>query len=93
MQYDLTILAVPLVLLAYDYSQFGFRKNELLFTTLIWFLPVVSWPLMRFTAIQICPLVLVFQLIVIILRVKREKEETLFVQPNQLSVDKESRPQ
>lgn len=93
MQYDLMILAVPLVLLAYDYSQFGFRKKELLFTTLIWFLPVISWPLMRFTAIQICPLVLVFQLIVIILRVKREKEENLFVQPNQLSVDKESRPQ
>jgi len=93
MQYDLMILAVPLVLLAYEYSQFGFRKNELLFTTLIWFLPVVSWPLMRFTAIQICPLVLVFQLIVIILRVKREKEETLLAQPNQLSVDKESHPQ
>ena len=93
MQYDLMILAVPLVLLAYDYSQFGFRKNDLLFTTLIWFLPVISWPLMRFTAIQICPLVLAFQLIVIILRVKREKEETLFAQPNQLSVDKESRPQ
>lgn len=93
MQYDLMILAVPLVLLAYEYSQFGFRKKELLFTTLIWFLPVISWPLMRFTAIQICPLVLVSQLIVIILRVKREKEETLFVQPNQLSVDKESRPQ
>ena len=93
MQYDLMILAVPLVLLAYDYSQFGFRKKELLFTTLIWFLPVISWPLMRFTAIQICPLVLVSQLIVNILRVKREKEETLLAQPNQLSVDKESRPQ
>ncbi|GEM_PF-1990425 len=93
MQYDLMILAVPLVLLAYEYSQFGFRKKELLFTTLVWFLPVISWPLMRFTAIQICPLVLAFQLIVIILRVKREKEETLLAQPNQLSVDKESRPQ
>lgn len=93
MQYDLMILAVPLVLLAYDLMKYGSQKIEPLTTALVWFLPLICWPLMRYTTIQICPLVLAFQMILIVLRVKREKEETRLVQPYQLSVDKESLPQ
>ncbi|HWQ97791.1 MAG TPA: glycosyltransferase family 87 protein [Clostridia bacterium] len=83
MQYDLMILAVPLVLLAYDYSKSGFRKNELIITTLVWFLPVISWPLMRNTGIQICPLLLAFQILMIFKRVKRENTLPAILLPAQ----------
>lgn len=74
MQYDLMILAVPLVLMVYDLIQYGSRKIESTTVALVWFLPLICWPLMRYTSIQICPLVLAFQMIMIVLRVKREKE-------------------
>jgi len=94
MQYDLMILAVPLVLLAYDYSKSGFRKNELLVTTLLWFLPVISWPLMRNAGIQVCPLLLAFQIVMILQRVKREQELPALEQsPQIIPVDNSIRPQ
>jgi len=92
-QYDLVLLSLPLILLSYEYLENGYRKLELILLALLWLLPALCWPLVRATNLQICPLVLVFQLIVIILRVKREKEKTLLAQPYQLSVDKENRPQ
>jgi len=96
MQYDLMILAVPLVLLAYDYSKSGYRKNELLFTTLVWFMPVISWPLMRNAGIQVCPLLLAFQIVMILQRVNRENMLPSIQQPEHqtnLPVDNAARPQ
>jgi len=73
MQYDLMILALPLVLLVYDFFENGCSKTEIGLTALLWLLPLINWPLVLATHVQICPPVLIAIAVMILLRVKRDK--------------------
>ena len=72
-QYDLVLLALPLILLAYEYLENGYRKLELILLALLWLMPALSWPFVKVTHLQICPLVLIAEMTLVILRVRREK--------------------
>ena len=78
MQYDLAILALPLVLLVYDFFENGCSKTELVLTALLWLLPLFNWPTVIFTGVQLSPVVLIAVSVMILLRVKRaEKNQPL----------------
>lgn len=72
MQYDLMILSIPLILLTYDCLQYGFRSYEIAILALLWFMPLVNWPLVSLTAVQICPFVLFAALTMTFLRVRNK---------------------
>ncbi len=74
MQYDLVILALPLILLSYEVLQSGCRKYESALLLLLWLMPAVNWPLVYNTGVQLCPLVLAALLVLVILRVKKEAQ-------------------
>ncbi len=75
MQYDLMILAVPVILLAYEFLEKGAGKIEFGMLQLLFLLPMLNWPLVNFTHVQICPLVMIALMILILLRVKRERSQ------------------
>ncbi|NTU77735.1 MAG: hypothetical protein HGA90_08005 [Alphaproteobacteria bacterium] len=79
LQYDLAILAVPLVLLVYDFFEHGCSKTELVLTALLWMLPMINWPTVIFTSVQLSPVVLIAVSVMILLRVKRQ-DKTLPLQ-------------
>ena len=70
MQYDLMILSIPLILLSYDCILYGYRTYEIAIVTSLWFMPLINWPLVMFTKIQICPFIIFAVLVMVILRVK-----------------------
>ena len=70
LQYDLMILSIPLILLSYDCIQYGHRPYEIAIVTSLWFMPLISWPLVIFTKIQICPFIIFAVLAMVVLRVK-----------------------
>ena len=74
MQYDLVLLGIPLVLLAYDCFENGYRKAEMGLLALLWIMPGINWPIVQLTYIQICPFVLIAVVLMILLRVKRERK-------------------
>lgn len=74
LQYDLAILALPLVLLVYDFFEHGCSKTELVLTALLWMLPMINWPTVIFTSVQLSPVVLIAVSVMILLRVKREQK-------------------
>jgi hypothetical protein len=74
LQYDLAILALPLVLLVYDFFENGCSKTELVLTALLWLLPLFNWPVVIFTGVQLSPLVLIAVSVMILLRVRRENK-------------------
>ncbi|MBA4347625.1 MAG: hypothetical protein C0413_02095 [Clostridiales bacterium] len=71
MQYDLVILALALLLLVYDFSKHGYTKTEAVMAALLWLMPLINSPLVIFTKIQICPIVLVAEMAMVIVRGKR----------------------
>ena len=72
MQYDLAILGLALVLLVYDLLEYGNRKIEIAMVALLWFMPLVNSSIALFTMVQICPPVLMAEMVMIVLRIKRE---------------------
>jgi hypothetical protein len=80
-QYDLVLLALSLILLSYEYLENGYRKLELILLALLWLMPALSWPLVKVTHLQICPLVLIAEMTLVILRVRREKAISVMQQP------------
>lgn len=83
-QYDLVILSIPLVLLSYDLLEHGYRRHELALLFLLWILPLVNWPLVAFTGIQISPFVLVVVLAMVCMRVINDKRSADFQKQRQL---------
>ena len=81
-QYDLVLLGLPLILLAYEYLENGYRKLELILLALLWLLPALSWPLVKVTHLQICPLVLIAEMTHVILRIRLEKAIPMMQQPH-----------
>ena len=71
-QYDLMVLSIPLVLIAYDFLEYGYRPCELLILITLWLLPLVNWPFVLLTGIQICPFILMIVMIMLSLRVKNQ---------------------
>lgn len=82
MQYDLVILAIPLVLLVYDLLENGSSKFEWFMVALLWLLPLFNWPLVIFTRIQICPIMVIAEMAMIVLRVKRKSKNPALQLPN-----------
>lgn len=83
-QYDLVILSIPLILLFYDLLEHGCRRHELALLSLLWILPLVNWPLVAFTGIQISPFVLVVILAMVYMRVLNDKRSADFQKQRQL---------
>lgn len=72
MQYDLVILGLALVLLIYDFSVNGYTKLEGVMAALLWLMPLINSPVVLFTKIQLCPIVLIVEMVMIIKRINRE---------------------
>ncbi len=68
-QYDLMILSIPCVLLAYDFFQHGYFLYEIILLGVLWCMPLINWPLVAFTGIQINPIVLFLVLTLVYFRV------------------------
>jgi len=71
MQYDLMILSIPLILLFYDFMEHGYRPYEIAILMSLWFMPLVNWPLVILTKIQICPFILFAVLAMAVIRTKK----------------------
>ncbi|MBP1762945.1 MAG: hypothetical protein H6Q65_3 [Firmicutes bacterium] len=67
-QYDLAIIALPFVLYTYEGITLGWLKGEKVALALLWIMPLLNWPLVMYTRIQIAPLVI---LAVFILAMRR----------------------
>lgn len=74
-QYDLMVLAVPLVLLAFDFISNGCKAYERVLLYILWMMPMVNWPIAEFTGIQIAPFVLILTLSMMIYRVKTDNRK------------------
>lgn len=70
-QYDLMILAIPLILLAYDCFERGHQSWEIAILIALWIMPLINWPLTALTGIQICPFVVLVTLLMTMLRAKQ----------------------
>ena len=91
MQYDLMILAVPIILLAYEFLEKGASKIEFALLELLFLLPILNWPLVIYTRVQICPLVMIATMILILLRAKRERSQPgVIAQPIDLNPNNHS---
>ncbi len=71
LQYDLVILVIPLVLLAYDCFTRGYRLYELVILVLLFVFPLLNQALATSFQIQICPIILAAVLYMITRRVKK----------------------
>ena len=80
MQYDLMILAVPLILLVYDLLERGSTKLERATLIFLWLLPLINWPLAILTAVQFAPIVIIALAVMVVLRVKKENHSVLIAQ-------------
>jgi hypothetical protein len=72
-QYDLMILAIPLVLLCYDFLENGYRPFELVLLGLLWVMPILNEPLLFVFRQHVCPFVLTAEMILVALRVRKER--------------------
>lgn len=80
MQYDLVILALPLLLLLYDLIENGYTKADAAMIFLLWLFPLINSPLVIATNIQICPLALIAEMVFVILRMNRVKKTSVIQQ-------------
>jgi len=74
LQYDLMILSIPLVLLSYDYIEYGRRPIDFLLLLAFWMTPLLDWLLVRWTDVHICPFILMALILSVVMRVKRQFE-------------------
>ena len=74
-QYDLMILCIPLILLAYDCLENGYHVVELFILFALWMMPLINWPIVYFTGVQISPFVLLIVMAMTILRVKQSQKD------------------
>jgi len=70
-QYDLMLLSIPFILLSYDFLEYGNRPYEIAVLGALWLMPMINWPLVILTRVQICPFVLMTVLAMVIIRVKK----------------------
>lgn len=73
MQYDLVILGLALVLLIYDFIIYGYTKLEAVMAALLWLMPLINSPVVLFTGIQLCPIVLVAEMVMVGKRILRQE--------------------
>jgi hypothetical protein len=71
LQYDLSVLSIPFVLLSYDLFVHGYKKHEIVLALMLWAMPLVSWTLASYIPVQICPIVLAATMILIFSRAER----------------------
>jgi hypothetical protein len=76
LQYDLSVLLIPFVLLSYDLFVRGSKNYEIILVLILWAMPLVSWMLVSYTPVQICPIVLTAGLIITFLRAKRGQNKS-----------------
>ena len=74
-QYDLMILSIPLILLSYDCLENGYHVVELFILFALWMMPLINWPIVYFTGVQISPIVLLIVMAMTILRVKQSQKD------------------
>jgi hypothetical protein len=65
MQYDLVILGLALVMLIYDFITYGYTKLEAVMAAILWMMPLINSPVVLFTGIQLCPIVLVAEMVMV----------------------------
>jgi len=73
MQYDLVILGLALVLMIYDFSLKAYTKVEGVMAALLWLMPLINSPVVLFTHIQLCPVVLIAEMVMVIKRILRQE--------------------
>ena len=78
LQYDLSMLVIPLVLLAYDFARNGFRLRELIILELLFLMPLFNMSLVRTTGIQACPLILIVVLMMTFKRANADHKQRQF---------------
>lgn len=71
LQYDLMILSIPLVLLAYDCMEYGSRPVDFLMLFVLWAIPTLDLVSIRLATFHICPFILMALIIWVIARIKR----------------------
>lgn len=71
LQYDLMILSIPLVLLAYDCIEYGSRPADFLLLFVLWTIPILDLVSIRLANFHICPFILMTLIIWVIARIKR----------------------
>jgi len=76
LQYDLMILSIPLVLLAYDCMEHGSRPIDVFLLLIFWIAPLLDWMLYNATDNHILPFILIASLIWVIVRIKNASLET-----------------
>jgi len=76
LQYDLMILSIPLVLLAYDCMEYRSRPVDVLLLLIFWGSPLLDWILVNPTDIHILPFILMASFIWVIVRIKNASLET-----------------
>lgn len=69
-QYDLMILCIPFVLIAYDFLENGCRKYELIILASLWMAVLLNMFIVIFTRIQILPYVVILNIAMAAVRVK-----------------------
>lgn len=72
-QYDLMVMSIAFVLMAYDFLEYGCRKHELIILVSLWVTVYVNMIVVNFTSVQICPFIVMANMLMIFLKVKREK--------------------
>ncbi len=82
LQYDLSILVIPLVLLAYDFARNGFRLSELIILEILFLMPLFNMSLVRTIGIQTCPLILIAVLMMTFKRAIAEHKQGQFAKDN-----------
>ena len=78
LQYDLSILVIPLVLLAYDFARNGFKLSELIILEMLFLMPLINMRLVYATGVQICPVVLVIVLLMTLERARTGHKQGQF---------------
>lgn len=86
-QYDLMLLCIPLMLLTKDFIEYGYRKEEVILTIVLWLLPLINMTIVNETLIQICPFVAMIALVFVLLRTKR-----IALSPIKITAESASKP-
>ena len=72
-EYDLMELSIPFVLIAYDFLEYGCRKYEITVLIFMWVTVLLNHFIIIFAHIQICPFVIMANMLMVVMRVKKQK--------------------
>lgn len=78
-QYDLTLLSIPFLLLVYDFIEHGYQKFELVVLASLWLMPLFNMNIVQLTHVQISPFITSCVLVLVLLRAKKETSDSVIL--------------